>query len=65
MILRVSEDPDRLEPQHLDYTSASTPKSEPGDSTPFFGYIGLGIAVAAMLVGLAGMVLFVLYFLRT
>ena len=62
--LRVSRDPDRLDPQHLDYTSSSTPKAEREDSASFFGYIGLGIAVAAMLVGLVGMVLFVLYFLR-
>jgi hypothetical protein len=60
----VTQDPDRLEPQHLDYTSESAPPPERADSTPFFGYIGLGIAVAAMLVGLAGMVLFVLYFLH-
>ena len=64
MIRGVSQDPDRLDPQHLDYTSASTPKAEREDSTPLFGYIGLGIAIAAMLLGFVGMVLFVLYFLR-
>jgi hypothetical protein len=64
MISGVSEDPDRLEPQHLDYTSSTTPKSEREDPTPFFGYIGLGIAVAAMLLGFALMVLFVLYLLK-
>jgi len=57
-------DSDRLDPQRLDYTNPSTTKSEPEDPTPLFGYIGLGIAVAAMLIGLIGMVLFVLYFIR-
>jgi hypothetical protein len=60
----VSQDPDRLDPQHLDYTSSSTSKGEREDPAPFFGYIGLGIAIAAMLVGLVGMVLFILYFVR-
>ena len=64
MIEGVSEDPDRLDPQRLDYTSSSTPKAEREDPTPLFGYIGLGIAIAAMLLGFVAMVLFVLYFLR-
>ena len=61
----VSEDPDRMEPQRLDYTSSSSSAPAGGrDGGTWFGYIGLGIAVAAMLVGFVGMVLFVLYFLR-
>lgn len=60
----MSQDPDRLEPQRLDYTSPSTAKDERADPAPLFGYIGVGIAIAAMLVGFAGMILFVLYFLR-
>lgn len=45
-----------------------TPAAEPPDAprdepAPWFGYIGMGIAITAMLVGFAGMVLFILYFL--
>ncbi len=60
---RVSEDSDRMETERVEVTSSAAPGGG-RDGGTWFGYIGLGIAVAAMLVGFAGMVLFVLYFLR-
>ncbi|HEY8748930.1 MAG TPA: hypothetical protein VIM11_13195 [Tepidisphaeraceae bacterium] len=60
-----STDPNRLEPQTLDYTTPETrAAATTEDPTPWFGYIGIGIAIAAMLVGFAGMLLFALYFLN-
>jgi len=48
----------------IDYrTPASQPAPPREESAPWFGYIGMGIAIAAMLIGFAGMVLFILYFL--
>lgn len=35
-----------------------------GERPPWFGYIGVGIAITAMLVGIAGMAGFVLYVWR-
>jgi len=58
-------DPSRLDPQTLDYTTPETARAaEREDPHPWFGYIGLAIPIAAMLVGFAALILFVLYFLN-
>jgi hypothetical protein len=61
----VTQDPNRLPPETLDYTSPQIDRvAAREDPTPWFGYIGIGIAIAAMLIGFAGMLLFALYFLN-
>jgi len=50
------------QPQPLEYQSQPSPL--PGEPAPWFGYIGFGIVIAAMLLGFAGMVLGALWFVR-
>jgi hypothetical protein len=58
-------DPSRLDPQTLDYTTPQTQRAaDREDPTPWFGYIGLAIPIAAMLVGFAALILFLLYVLN-
>ena len=47
----------------IDYRTPAAGPAGREDATPWFGYIGIGIAIAAMLVGFIGMVLFILYFI--
>ena len=48
----------------LDYQSPAPPTEPSADtSAPWFGYIGLGIAIVAMLLGLASVVVAVLVFI--
>ena len=42
----------------------AAPQNSPAASAPWFGYIGLGITLVAMAVGLAAVVIAVLYFLH-
>ena len=42
---------------------AAAALSRPREPAPWFGYIGLAIAVVSMLIGLAGLVVGVIYFI--
>jgi hypothetical protein len=46
------------------YSKGDVLHPEWGERPPWFGYIGVAIAVASMLIGIAGMAIFVLYIWR-
>ena len=48
----------------LDYRTAAPASEDQRDNTsPWFGYIGIGIALVAMLLGMAGVIAVVVYFI--
>jgi hypothetical protein len=57
--------PDQVpaEPQPLEYRSPLPQASAPPDPPTWFGYIGLGIAIFSLLIGVAGMVFAVIWFI--
>jgi len=52
-----------VEGQKLEYRTPDPKSSPAAGPAPLFGYIGVGIAIAAMLVGLAGMIFGVIWFI--
>ena len=57
--VNVTEDNDLNERE-----SADAPIDVESNSNPWFGYIGLGIAMVSMVIGLAGIVAAVFFFFR-
>jgi len=68
----VTNEGERAEQPGPPASTASTPTYPKGDllhpewseRAPWFGYIGVGIALAAMLLGIAGMAMAVMYLWR-
>lgn len=52
------------ESQPLEYRSPPQQASAPSDSPTWFGYIGLGIAMFSLLLGVLGMIFAILWFIR-
>ena len=51
----------RSQRQPLDYRAPEASDPQAAEPAPWFGYIGLGIAVAAMLLGFLGMIMAVIW----
>lgn len=51
------------EAQPLEYRSPGPHSSVPSDSPTWFGYIGLGIALFSLLIGVAGIVFAIVWFI--
>jgi hypothetical protein len=56
--------PNAAESPASTYSKGDLLHPEWGERAPWFGYIGVGIAIVAMLIGIAGMALGVLYVWR-
>ena len=48
-------------PSTLDYRGREEPDATGAEAVSWFGYIGIGIALAAMLLGIVGMVVAAVY----